>query len=532
MDGSAAAKSRGREVLLTGATGFVGKVVLEALLRRREELDIARVYLLIRPSTRKDRAPRERFRLEVETSPCFRELPAGWSDFVEIVEGDISRHSCGLTPESRAQLTGVITHVLHVAASIEFDLPIAEALSINTHGCMNMLELAREATNLVQMVAVSTAYVTPGRDDGGPVEEVLAPLPRPAQQLHDEILAGTVDEAELLKATGHPNTYTLTKCLAEHLIVERHDRVPLRIVRPSIVSASWHEPFPGWIDSRAAFAAFVALAGGGYLRAIAGQPDARIDLVPVDVVAQCIIRAAFEDNVPVEGDGDNPVVIHHAVAGLAHSATASECRHQVVDFFRRYPLDRWPDAPYLGPLGFRFALADGRHHSMRLPISALIVGRGWRAGTRLLGKIRNFNRVFFYFINHTFDFRAAASVNDPRPDPIEYMEIACHGIYHHLLRRKDSEIPLAGRRGPDRKGDMRFVHRQPEGTTLARITAWFVAKALRRSTDMVSFDLSSFERAKAELSATHPGATLVLVPSHRSYLDFVLVSFLCFARHD
>ena len=35
-------------VLLTGATGFLGKVVLETLLRRRDEFDYDRIFVLVR----------------------------------------------------------------------------------------------------------------------------------------------------------------------------------------------------------------------------------------------------------------------------------------------------------------------------------------------------------------------------------------------------------------------------------------------------------------------------------------------------
>lgn len=41
-----------------------------------------------------------------------------------------------------------------------------------------------------------------------------------------------------------PNTYTYTKALAEHILVEERGDIPLAIVRPSIVGASWKEPFP------------------------------------------------------------------------------------------------------------------------------------------------------------------------------------------------------------------------------------------------------------------------------------------------
>ena len=46
-----------------------------------------------------------------------------------------------------------------------------------------------------------------------------------------------------------PNTYTYTKHLAEHLLVNEGRPMPLAIVRPSIATASWKEPFPGWIDN-------------------------------------------------------------------------------------------------------------------------------------------------------------------------------------------------------------------------------------------------------------------------------------------
>ena len=50
---------KGAHILLTGSTGFVGKVVLEELLRRREELGIEKIHLLIRPRGRK--SPEDRF---------------------------------------------------------------------------------------------------------------------------------------------------------------------------------------------------------------------------------------------------------------------------------------------------------------------------------------------------------------------------------------------------------------------------------------------------------------------------------------
>lgn len=42
----------------------------------------------------------------------------------------------------------------------------------------------------------------------------------------------------------HPNTYTYTKALAEYLVQQEASHLNVAIVRPSIVGASWKEPFP------------------------------------------------------------------------------------------------------------------------------------------------------------------------------------------------------------------------------------------------------------------------------------------------
>nr|AEX09208.1 putative acyl-CoA reductase [Pandinus cavimanus] len=47
---------------------------------------------------------------------------------------------------------------------------------------------------------------------------------------------------------GRPNTYTLTKAMAENLLNERYRDLPWVIVRPAIVVASWKEPIPGWVQ--------------------------------------------------------------------------------------------------------------------------------------------------------------------------------------------------------------------------------------------------------------------------------------------
>ena len=53
------------QIFLTGVTGFVGKVVLEELIRRRGEIGFEKVFVLIRPG-RKGETPQGRFDKEVK----------------------------------------------------------------------------------------------------------------------------------------------------------------------------------------------------------------------------------------------------------------------------------------------------------------------------------------------------------------------------------------------------------------------------------------------------------------------------------
>ena len=41
-----------------------------------------------------------------------------------------------------------------------------------------------------------------------------------------------------------PNTYTYTKQLAEWILLTEGAGLPIAVVRPSIVGATWKEPFP------------------------------------------------------------------------------------------------------------------------------------------------------------------------------------------------------------------------------------------------------------------------------------------------
>ncbi|MGQ0702851.1 MAG: SDR family oxidoreductase, partial [Gemmatimonadales bacterium] len=400
--------------------------------------------------------------------------------------------------------------------------PLADAARSNVDTTVHLLELARSCSRLERLVYVSTAYVTPHPGGNRAIPEALAPLPMPPEDLYQAIQAGTVREAALLKQSRHPNTYTLTKSLAEHLLVGRRGRVPLSLVRPSIISAAWQHPFPGWIDSVAGFGGFVVLIGLGHLRVVVAKPNTRLDLIPVDLVAGHMLDACLEPRSP------DQVTFRHAVAGFAKSPGLLDCWERIRGFFTVHRVDRPPVIRYVGPRGLRFQLAHALHHRLAVHVSGWRSPKLRRAGSQLLARLSNLNRVFPYFTSNSFAF----DTSQPPPrefEPSGYVTTVCRGIYRHILGRDETEWTMAGRRHLRSGADFRWAFTQPAGNLWIRFAAWVVTKVLRRAVDRVTVDLPSFERARA---AAGDGEPVVLVPNHRSYLDFVLCSYLCFARPD
>ena len=99
-----------------------------------------------------------------------------------------------------------------------------------------------------------------------------------------------------------------------------------------------------------------------------------------------------------------------------------------------------------------------------------------------------------------------------------------------ILARKEAqqaistETCIGGRSAAKRRG-LSWAIRQPNGTAVIRLFGYVVAKVLRRAAETVTVDLTSFESA---LTRVPEGTLMVIAPSHRSYMDFLLCSYLFF----
>ncbi len=162
-------------LLLTGATGLVGRQLLEHTLDRSV------------------------------LAVCRRPVSLGSN--VKVIAGDLSDPTLSLSAH-----LGDVTEIVHCAAAVRFDLSLEKARAINTLATARLLDFARRAPRLRKFTHVSTVYVM-GNDEGQ--------LPERAYQ-----------------AASYPNTYEQSKAEAESLVFEAAKDLPVQIVRLSSIAGS------------------------------------------------------------------------------------------------------------------------------------------------------------------------------------------------------------------------------------------------------------------------------------------------------
>ncbi|HEV7517999.1 MAG TPA: amino acid adenylation domain-containing protein, partial [Thermoanaerobaculia bacterium] len=143
------------DVLLTGATGFVGAFLLRELLDRTA----VTVYCLVRAG--EPRLAAARLRSAMESYGLWREADG---HRVVPIAGDLSRPALGLTEEGAAALARQIGAILHCGATVNFTSPYAVSKAANVGGTIEVLRLAARAGG-VPVHAVSTVgvYSVPDR---------------------------------------------------------------------------------------------------------------------------------------------------------------------------------------------------------------------------------------------------------------------------------------------------------------------------------------------------------------------------------
>lgn len=170
----------GKNILLTGATGLMGKVLMEKILTDLPE--IQRLYVLIRPKKLQDGTQLtadSRLWSEILQSSAFQELRLAQKEKfeewirskVEAVPGDLSVERLGLDPRTGERLQNEVDLIINCAAVVSFDAPLDEALTLNTLGPKRIVEFAR-LSQKIQISHVSTSFVN-GMAEGPIPEEPI-----------------------------------------------------------------------------------------------------------------------------------------------------------------------------------------------------------------------------------------------------------------------------------------------------------------------------------------------------------------------
>lgn len=280
-----------KTIFITGATGFMGKVLVEKLLRCCPNLE--KIYMLMRP--KKGHSSKERLddfinvrvfeHLLKENPKCFEKL--------QVISGDILAEDLGISTEDREILQNECQIIFHCAACVRFDMFLRDAINMNTVGTKKVLTLAEGIKNLEVFVHVSTSYC---RCEVDLFEEKLYPAKhKPQNVMHctdwmdDELLEHL--QPKLIEP--QPNTYAYTKSLTEDLVSQYAGKFPIVIARPSIVTAAYMEPMPGWVDNLNGPTGLLVGAGKGVIRTMHCNDSLLADVVPVDMAVNACILLAY-----------------------------------------------------------------------------------------------------------------------------------------------------------------------------------------------------------------------------------------------
>ncbi|XP_070490332.1 putative fatty acyl-CoA reductase CG5065 [Chironomus tepperi] len=332
----------GKNVLITGGTGFLGKAIAEKLLRSCQGIN--KIYLLVRP--KKGNNVNDRL-IELKSSSVFdliRETNAELLNKLVLIEGDIAREELGISPAGQELLCENVSIILNSAATVSFDEPLRLAVFTNLRSLRELIRLSRRMKKLESFVHISTSYSNwfemnveeefyPSKYDPHAVINLCESFPNDALDKFTPILKGR-----------HANTYTFTKSLSERLAYKDAQDLPFAIVRPSIICSALKEPKVGWIDGYAALVPYTDSMQRGTFRSGLFLKDSYLDVIPIDLTTNLIIASSWEAANDYDSIPKIPKIYHSSTA-TTNTITWKGMFDLTVETARKYPPNNifwWP----------------------------------------------------------------------------------------------------------------------------------------------------------------------------------------------
>lgn len=241
---------------VTGATGFIGRHLVERLLQRK-----GKIHVLVRPDSL--------WRVDELVERWERAGGPSTAKRIHAVTGDLRRPLLGLEEEQVAELAGNVEHFFHLAAVYDMTAPAELDMAVNVGGATHAVELAAAlgagCLHHVSSIAVAGSYKGVFAED-------------------------CFDEGQRL-----PSPYHATKFESERIVREQ-PYVPWRVYRPAVVVGDSHTGEMDKVDGPYYF--FKTIQRIRHLvpewMPLVGVNLGRTNIVPVDWVAAALDHIAHE----------------------------------------------------------------------------------------------------------------------------------------------------------------------------------------------------------------------------------------------
>lgn len=236
---------------LTGASGFIGRHLLEKLFDRK-----GHIYLLVRKTSQK----RMKQLLENMDAPSKR---------ISIITGDLTKKNLGVSKKNLDALKGKVKHFFHLAAIYDMKASMDEQLAANVEG-------TRHAVQLAESIKAGCFHHTSSIAAAG-------------------LYSGVFREDMFEEAEGLEHPYFKTKHDSE-AVVRNHCDVPFRIYRPAIVLGHSQTGVIDKIDGPYYFFKLIQKMRKAFPQwmPMMGLEGGRLNMVPVDYVVDVMDHIAHK----------------------------------------------------------------------------------------------------------------------------------------------------------------------------------------------------------------------------------------------
>src|ERR1700722_10097328 len=287
-------------IVLAASTAYIGAHVASILLEHHTD----RLNLLVRAKTEQEANERLWHALQLHLD--FPQFQDALVTRISVFRGDLTELRFVLDEGEYTLLIGTTESVIHCAASLNRKSE-KSCLNVNLRGTLEVAQLARrahDAHGVRRFSQVSTVAVAGHRS-----HEVVA------------------EDASIDWNRSDYDPYARTKKFCEHMVRELLPDVSRIVFRPSIVLGDSRRPETTQFDM---VRAFVFLAG---LPVLPFRPTDRIDIVPVDYVAESLVALHQKPNPAHE--------IYHLSSGTG-SETFERLTHALAESAGKMMPLFWP----------------------------------------------------------------------------------------------------------------------------------------------------------------------------------------------